>query len=96
MQGASHLPKGGFSGAEAASRTWDTVFANPLMGRWATEEIEEEQDGSAHPMSRMGSRNVPDVRSLATQPPYTLSERVLGDVLRQRVVHTPRVSTPLQ
>ena len=40
MRGASHLPKGGFSGAEAASRKWDTVFANPLLGRWATEEIE--------------------------------------------------------
>src|SRR5688572_28299787 len=34
-------------------------------------------------MSRMGRRNVPDVRSLATQPPYILSERVLGEVLHR-------------
>ena len=40
MQGASHLPKGGLPGEEDASRPWDTVFANPLTGRWATEEIE--------------------------------------------------------
>jgi hypothetical protein len=32
MRGAAHLPKGGLPGAAAASRQWDTVFANPLRG----------------------------------------------------------------
>jgi hypothetical protein len=80
MRGAAHLPKGGLPGEKAASRQCDTVFANPLTGPRAAEDIEWEQDDSVLPMRGMGSRNFPSVRSIATQLPYTLSERVLGVV----------------
>jgi hypothetical protein len=85
MRGAAHLPKGGLPGEEDASRPCDTVFANPLTGPRAAEDIAWEQDDSVLPMSGMGSRNFPAVRSMATQPPYTLSERVLGEVDQREV-----------
>jgi hypothetical protein len=68
MRGAAHLPKGGLPGEKAASRQCDTVFANPLTGPRAAEDIEWEQDDSVLPMRGMGSRNFPSVRSIASAP----------------------------